>query len=164
MGDKRRRECKVRPLHGRFGLDERHSACRGNPRRARPAPLPCRLAGARYPDDQPRHPRGRPLLREAPQDGPLARLPRRRRRTRRRLRRFPYQLRQLAQLQPARIHPRHRLQHHGDLRLRAGRASRDRERERPLHRRPALGARHRGLRFDREGRNRRRRCRRARRS
>ena len=90
------------------------------------------------------------VLREAPQDRPPARVPRRRRRPRHRLRRLALDVPLLDELHGRGVRERHRLQHHGRLRRREGAASEHRLGVGPRHRRAPLGARRRGLRRDRE--------------
>ena len=155
VGGVERRARQVRPHHGRAARGRRAPARGGLARLLQAAPLPHRLADPRHPHDPSRRvTRSGPHLRQAPQDGPRHRVPRRRRRPRRRLRRLALGLRQLDELHASRStpttsstiqnvcddeqvpHPRHR------------------HRERPRHRRAPLGAGRQGVRLDREGQRR----------
>ena len=150
MGRERRRKRQVRPEHG--GNARRHRDAQGGKPRPllQAAAFPHRLAGAGHPHGQEGRAGGRPLLRQAPQDGLPDRIPRRRRRPGRGLRRQPVGLRQLDQLHAPGIHQRHRLLHRRRLQRGEGAAPGHHQRERPRHRRASQRADRRGVRRDRQ--------------
>ena len=141
VGQVGRRGRQVRPDDARDARGHRDAQGEADARLPRHAPLPHRLADHRHPQDQGRHQRGGPRLRQAAPLGRRDPVPEPRRRPRRRLRRQQDLLRLLDELHGPGVRQRRRLQHQGDLRG-GGRPGADaRHRVGPRRDRLPLGAR-----------------------